>query len=79
MKIGKIMLNKSNRENNKSQGPWGMKNFNIEYRKMGEKMHRHRFISAPSREGAEKQFASMMDKAHLEVEVLDVHEIEWEE
>ena len=79
MKIRNIMLNKTRRENNKSKGPWGMKNFNIEYRKMGEKMLRHRFVSAPSQEGAEKQFAAMMDKAQCEVEILGVLEVEWEE
>ena len=52
-----------------------MKSFNFTYRKLGEEMHRHRFVNAPTQEGAIKQFYGMMDKLDLMTEVLGVEEI----
>ena len=70
------MLNKKNRDKNKSKGPWGMKNFDFRFRKMGEKVKRTRFISAPSKDSAEEQFNYIMKKDGVEVEILEIKEIE---
>lgn len=52
-----------------------MHDFNIEYRKMGETMHRHRFVSAPSKEGAVEQFNFIMEKAAFKgVEIIEITE-----
>jgi len=70
------MLSNKQRLNNKSKGPWGMKNFNFTYRQIGEEMQRHRFITAPTEEGATQQFKAVMKKLDLTIEVLAVEEIE---
>ena len=70
------MLSKKERLNNKSKGPWGMKNFNFTYRQIGEEMERHRFITAPTEEGATDQFKAVMKKLDLMVEILAIEEIE---
>jgi len=75
MKIRKIMLNRLNRETNKSKGPWGMKSFNITYVKKGRKLERHRFVSAPNKRRALKQFEAIMNKSNIQVEILSVKEV----
>ena len=71
------MLNKRNRDKNKSRGPWGMINFNFSYRRMGETIHRHRFISAPSENSAIEQFNAIMDKSGFKgVEIISIAEVE---
>mgnify|MGYP003651549787 FL=1 len=76
MNIREIMLNKRRRETNKAKGPWGMKSFNITYKKRKQKLERHRFISAPSKKTALKQFEALMAKSDIEVEILSIHEVE---
>jgi hypothetical protein len=70
------MLNKRERLENKSKGPWGIKSFEFSYRKMGEDLHRSRFVSAPSEEGATQQFNAIMSKANIQVEILEIFEEE---
>ena len=70
------MLNKRERLENKSKGPWGMKSFEFSYRKMGETLHRSRFVSAPSEESAIDQFQFIMNKANVQVEILEILEEE---
>ena len=70
------MLNKNRRENNKSRGPWGMSNFNFTYRKVGDKVERHRFISAPNEEGAIAQFEAIMKKARTEGVIIGIEQLE---
>jgi hypothetical protein len=70
------MLNRKERLENKSKGPWGMKSFEFSYRKMGETLHRSRFLSAPSEEGAIQQFNAMMSKSNIQVEILEILEEE---
>tara|TARA_Y100000310_G_scaffold274076_1_gene289860 strand:+ start:222 stop:455 length:234 start_codon:yes stop_codon:yes gene_type:complete len=76
MNIREIMLNKRRRETNKSKGPWGMKSFNITYKKIKQKLERHRFVSAPSKKGALQQFEAIMAKADIKVEILSIREVE---
>jgi hypothetical protein len=70
------MLNNTQRETNKSKGPWGMKNYNFTYRKPGDSVERHRFVTAPSEPGAEKQFHVMMEKTGIEAIVISIEETE---
>jgi hypothetical protein len=70
------MLNKRRRENNKSRGPWGMRDFNFTYRKAGDPVERHRFIQAPSEEGAESQFKAIMEKADVAAIIVSIEETE---
>ena len=70
------MLNRKERLENKSKGPWGMKSFEFSYRKMGETLHRSRFVSAPSEESAIDQFQFIMNKASVQVEILEILEEE---
>jgi hypothetical protein len=70
------MLNKRRRDNNKSRGPWGMKDFNFTYRKAGDSVERHRFIQAPTEEGAESQFLAVMEKAGITAIVVSIEETE---
>lgn len=70
------MINKNKRLQNKSNGPWGMKEFDISYKKIGDELEKQRFISAPDEEAALKQFHFIMDKAEVEVEVISVEEID---
>lgn len=60
-----MMLNKKSRSENKSNGPWGMKNYNFTYRKTGDTVERHRFVQAPTEDGASKQFEYIMEKAGI--------------
>ena len=53
-----------------------MKNFNFTYRQIGEEMQRHRFITAPTEEGATAQFKAVMKKLDLMIEILAIEEIE---
>ena len=53
-----------------------MKSFNITYKKRKQKLERHRFISAPSKNGALKQFEALMAKSDIKVEILSIHEVE---
>lgn len=76
MRINSYMLNNTQRETNKSKGPWGMKNYNFTYRKPGDPVERHRFINAPSSEGAEQQFHAMMEKNDIRAIVISVEESE---
>ena len=69
-------MNKKSREDNKSKGPWGMKNFDFQFRKMGEKIIRDRFINAPDKESAEDQFNFIMKKDGFEVDILNITEIQ---
>ena len=69
------MLNRNKRLQNKSNGPWGMKEFDVSYRKLGDRVERQRFISAPTEESALTQFEFIMKKAGIEVEILGTEEI----
>jgi hypothetical protein len=66
------MLNKSNRDENKSKGPWGMYEYDFLYRRKGDSVKRSRFISAPSEKGATEQFNFIMKKDGVEAEILEV-------
>ena len=70
------MLNKNSRENNKSHGPWGMSNFNFTFRKAGDKVNRHRFISAPNKKGAIAQFEAIMKKDNIKAVIVSVKQVE---
>ena len=70
------MLSKKDRLKNKSRGPWGMKNFNFTYKVTEEDIDRHRFITAPTEEGAIEQFEAVIQKLGVAVEILTVEEIE---
>ncbi len=70
------MLSKRRRENNKSHGPWGMKDFNFTYRKAGDPVERHRFIQAPTEKSAESQFLAIMEKAGFAAIVVSIEESE---
>ena len=70
------MLSNRRRENNKSSGPWGLKDFNFTYRKAGDTVERHRFIQAPTEEGAQSQFLAIMEKMSISAIVVSIEEIE---
>ena len=70
------MLSYTERTENKSKGPWGMKNFNFTYRRMGESVSRHRFVNAPSEESAVNQFNALMDRENYITEIISVEETE---
>ena len=70
------MLNKKERLNNKSKGPWGMKSYNFTYCKAGEDLERNRFITSPTQEAAEEQFNAIMDKLEVSIELVSIEEIE---
>ena len=70
------MLDKNRRENNKSRGPWGMLHFNFTYRRAGDKVERHRFISAPCEESAIAQFKAIMKKANVKAIILGIERVE---
>ena len=53
-----------------------MKNYNFTYRKPGDLVERHRFVTAPSESGAEKQFHVMMEKTGIEAIVISIEETE---
>ena len=42
-----------------------MKNYNFTYRKAGDTVERHRFVQAPTEDGASKQFEYIMEKAGI--------------
>jgi len=66
------MLNKRNRDQNKSKGPWGMHEYDFLYRKKGDSVTRNRFISAPTEKAATEQFNFIMKKDGVEVEILEI-------
>ena len=68
-------MNKKTRLKNKSNGPWGMKEFDITYSKNGDGVERQRFISAPDQESAVNQFNFIMKKAEIEAEIISIIEI----
>ena len=70
------MLSKRRRDNNKSRGPWGMRDFNFTYRRPGDSVERHRFIQATSRKGAESQFLTIMEKSGISPIVVSIEETE---
>ena len=67
-------MNSKNRQDNKSNGPWGMHEFDFTYRKVGDSLEKNRFISAPSEESAAEQFNYIMKKANIEVEIVSVEQ-----
>ena len=67
-------MNSKNRQDNKSNGPWGMHEFDFTYRKVGDSLEKNRFISAPSEESAVEQFNYIMQKAGVEVEIVSVEQ-----
>ena len=67
-------MNSKNRQDNKSNGPWGMHEFDFTYRKVGDSLEKNRFISAPSEESAVEQFNYIMQKAGIEVEIVSVEQ-----
>ena len=69
-------MNKKTRLKNKSNGPWGMKEFDITYSKVGDNLERQRFISAPDEESAINQFNFIMNKAEIEANIISIIEIE---
>ena len=69
------MLSKRRRENNKSRGPWGMRDFNFTYRRPGDRVERHRFIQAPNKGGAESQFLAIMEKSAVIPIIISIEEI----
>jgi hypothetical protein len=70
------MLNKQNRDKNKSKGPWGMKNFDFRYVRTGDTVVRDRFISAPSEETAVEQFNFIMEKEGFTVDIKSITELD---
>ena len=70
------MLNKNRRSKNKSNGPWGMKEFDFSYKTIGDTLVKQRFISAPDEESAINQFNFIMKKAELNVEIVSIEEID---
>jgi len=67
-------MNSKNRQDNKSNGPWGMHEFDFTYRKVGDSLEKNRFISAPSEESAIEQFNYIMKKANIKVDVVSVEQ-----
>jgi len=67
-------MNSKNRQDNKSNGPWGMHEFDFTYRKVGDPLEKNRFISAPSEESAIEQFNYIMKKANIKVDVVSVEQ-----
>ena len=49
-----------------------MHEFDFTYRKKGDTVKRNRFIQAPCEDSAKEQFAYIMNKAGVEVEILDI-------
>jgi hypothetical protein len=68
------MLNRRDRDRNKSNGPWGMNTYKFSYRKKGDNLQRSRFVPAPNQESAESQFKYIMNKDNIEVEILLIEE-----
>ena len=68
------MLNRKDREKNKSNGPWGMKTYEFTYRKKGDNLTRNRFVPAPSEETATEQLIYIMKKDNIEIEIISVKE-----
>jgi hypothetical protein len=56
------MLNKNKRDKNKSQGPWGLTDYIVAYKKTEDGMERTRFITATSTESAGEQLSSLLKK-----------------
>lgn len=67
-------MNSKNRQDNKSNGPWGMHEFDFTYRKVGDSLEKNRFISAPSEESAVEQFNYIIKKANIEVEIVSIEQ-----
>jgi len=65
-------VNKKNRQENKSKGPWGMHEYDFTYVKNGDTVERNRFIQAPSEESAIQQFTFLMKKSNAEVKILNI-------
>ena len=53
-----------------------MSNFNFTYRKAGDKVNRHRFISAPNKKGAIAQFEAIMKKDNIKAVIVSVKQVE---
>jgi hypothetical protein len=60
------MISRKNRDRNKSRGPWGLKDYNVTYRKAGDNVERHRFIQSPDEASALEQFEAIMKKEGIE-------------
>lgn len=69
------MLNKRQRDKNKSSGPWGIKNFDFRYTKVGDTVERDRFVSALDEESATEQFNIIMKKEGIDVTINSITEI----
>lgn len=65
-------MNRKKRQQNKSNGPWGMKEFDISYRKLGDNVKRQRFIHAPTEDSAIEQFEFICKKAGFDAEIISI-------
>tara|TARA_B100001939_G_scaffold16715_1_gene13971 strand:- start:459 stop:671 length:213 start_codon:yes stop_codon:yes gene_type:complete len=69
-------MNKKKRQQNKSNGPWGIKEFDITYRKLGDTVKRQRFIHAVDEESALEQFDYICNKSEFAAEIVSIVEVD---
>lgn len=68
------MISKKDRDNNKSRGPWGLKDYIISYKKNEEDIDRSRFITASDEESAKEQLIYILEKEGISPIILSIEE-----